>query len=372
MFDGIPKEADLQRFFAYARRVKILGEYWAWCMPLTAPLCRAHSDVYIVLSALLQGRPLLPNVKHICYTRMASVPSDVFRAFDILLGPTLRSLIIESFRGEDQDYKSPALAQRDINFGPLSCEETTFKRMLAQLAERAPHLESLKLNIPPNRAATPCTMSAGFYNLVSLRLCEGCLPLGPDAFAHLGTLPRLQKLYMSTRSSSWEHEGPAAPAHSLFPALTRLDATVGGTLSLPAKLLACVSSPHLKMLSLEVENDVPRWEIDSLFAVLTAMPARDCLASLYITVRNVFHTSNMDTVYIAPGRRTRAPDPIGEATLAPLTALRGVEVMNLDIHCPFDVDDALLERLGAAWPTITHLILGTRTPWSIWPGYDIR
>ncbi|OJT03950.1 hypothetical protein TRAPUB_5364, partial [Trametes pubescens] len=66
------------------------------------------------------------------------------------------------------------------------------------------------------------------------------------------------------------------------------------------------------------------------------------------------------------------PDPISEATLAPLTALRGVEVMNLDIHCPFDVDNALLERLGAVRPTITHLILGARTPWGIWPGYDIR
>ncbi|EIW59338.1 uncharacterized protein TRAVEDRAFT_46643 [Trametes versicolor FP-101664 SS1] len=365
MFAGTPEEVDLQRFFTYARRVKAL-DYRCYHLPKKASLSCAHSDVYVALAALLHGRPLLPNIKRIHYFRKPSVPSDVFRAFDILFAPTLRQLTIHS---RENGYRSYAWIRRDPELGPPPSEETAFVDMLARLNERVPRLEMLELNLYPSSAAMAAGVSANvcasFRNLISLRLNENCLPIGPEGWEQLGCLVCLRHLVVSTPRALWTAAGnPVLPARSLFVSLESLTVTVpGGTLALPTQLIRCVASPELEELSISVEDDVPRCEIDALFSTIAALPARDRIATLYVEVRDVFHTDGTSTEHVPPRRRTRAPDPIGAVALEPLTALRSLEDVMLDIHCPFDLDDALLERLGAAWPQLERLIIGTHSPW---------
>ncbi|KAL1950457.1 hypothetical protein VTO73DRAFT_5581 [Trametes versicolor] len=365
MFAGTPEEVDLQRFFTYARRVKAI-DYCCYHLPKKASLSCAHSDVYVALAAILHGRPLLPNIKRIHYFRKPSVPSDVFRAFDVLFALTLRQLTIHS---RENGYRSYAWIRRDPELGPLPSEETAFVDMLARLNERVPRLEMLELNLYPSSAAMAAGVSANvcasFRNLISLRLNENCLPIGPEGWEQLGCLVCLRHLVVSTPSALWAAAGnPVLPARSLFVSLKSLAVTVpAGTLALPTKLIRCVASPELEELSISVEDDVPRCEIDALFSTIAALPARDRIATLYVEARDVFHTDSTNAEHVPPRRRTRAPDPIGAVALEPLTALRSLEDVMLDIHCPLDMDDALLERLGAAWPQLERLIIGTHSPW---------
>ncbi|OJT15969.1 hypothetical protein TRAPUB_8792 [Trametes pubescens] len=379
MFASKPSEAMLARFFAYAHRVKAI-HHRGCHLPPTVAVFSANPETYHALAVILQDRSLLPNVESIDFHRKAVVSTAVFRSFNILFGYSLKRLSIFSREGPVRDK---AWLWRDPALGVEPQEEKDFQGMLAELTKRVPALEMLKLNMYPSSATMALTTSAAlaessFAYLTSLQLLDDCLPIRPDAFRSLGYLPNLHVLEFSSNIVFWtfwtdvDFAGLAAENH-LFPVLRKLSIT-GTTSAVPTKLLGWVSSPTLALLTIYTDDDVLRSDIDPLIAAIAAMPSRDSLSALNVCIPDVMHEAvSTNTALLAcynanarcrpSRRRARAPEPLSRTTFEPLMKMHSLEEVMLDIHCPLDLDDALLESFGLAWPKLRLLNLGAPSPW---------
>ncbi|OJT09912.1 hypothetical protein TRAPUB_13655 [Trametes pubescens] len=376
-FAGTPVEAGLVRFFSYARRVKVIQHRCYHLPPQLAVFC-ADPETYHALAVILQDRPLLPNVESIEFHRKPVVSTAVFRSFHILFGPKLKKLSMFGREGQIKEY---AWLWRDPALGVEPQEEQDFEGMLAELGKRVPHLEALEFNLYPSGATMALATSVAldesrFGYLTSLCLLQDCLPIRPEAFVSLGYLPSLRTLEFSSNIAFWTDADFVSliAEDPLFPVLRSLSIT-GTTLAVPIMLLQWVSSPCLASLTVSTDADTVRGDIDPLIVFIAALPSRDTLSVLSIHVPDVLHETvmadtariraryNSDPKYRPSRRRARAPEPLFRATFAPLLAMHSLEEVVLDIHCPLDLDDALLESFGRAWPKLRLLNIGAPSPW---------
>ncbi|KAL1950544.1 hypothetical protein VTO73DRAFT_5668 [Trametes versicolor] len=376
-FAGRPVEAGLVRFFAYAHRVKAISHRCVHLPPQLGILC-ANPEAYHELARVLQDRPLLPNIESIEFHRKPVVSTAVFRSFHIMFGPNLKRLSIYSREGQIKEY---AWLWRDPALGLELQEEEDFKGMLAELGKRVPRLETLELNMYPSGATMALATSIAlaedrFEHLTTLRIQEDCLPIKADAFIALGYLSRLHTLEVSSNIAFWTEAEllDIASEDPLFRDLRNLSIT-GNMIGVPAALLQYVSSACLESLTVGTDVDTVRRAVDILIRIIADMPCRDTLKVLNVHVPDVLHETVMveaarvraryhsDPAYRPSRRRARAPEPLTRATFEPLMKMHSLEEVVLDIHCPLDLDDALLESFGLAWPNLRLLNLGAPSPW---------
>ncbi|KAL1950557.1 hypothetical protein VTO73DRAFT_5681 [Trametes versicolor] len=344
-FKRVPKQAELERFLAYAQRVRAVDHeiHLSTCIRSYV----AAPSAYDTLAKALKTRPLFPNIEAIRFISNDITPMGAFRAFHVLFGPKLRKLDIYSFEGPPRGLgpAGPPMAQAD---------QEAFAAMVQRLRELSPRLQELALSLRPGGSTIASAVSAvvpDLKDLTCLRLADGTVPISSAAFAHLARLPNLKTLDFRTDDSPWADTPKLLSCsgnaeETLFPALRELHITAP-TLALPIQLLRLVESPHIVSLYIDALKVVLRSQIRPLFTAIGSMPAREHIKELCVEVR------------VARSH-----------TLAPLLALTRLIDLMLNIRCPFDVDDALLAAFATAWPHLDRLILGTTRSWGVFSTRD--
>ncbi|KAI0647926.1 hypothetical protein C8Q79DRAFT_1008306 [Trametes meyenii] len=94
---------------------------------------------------------------------------------------------------------------------------------------------------------------------------------------------------------------------------------------------------------------IPRMEIDSLLAAISALPSRACLDTVCLEADRGCDVLPCDDAGALISKRLPngwrcIPKSIDEEALCPLFALPMLTDIMLRISCPFDVDDALLDK----------------------------
>ncbi|KAI0669270.1 hypothetical protein C8Q78DRAFT_1080554 [Trametes maxima] len=359
--EGPIEEADLERLLTYAGRVKVLGSPRS-DLPSSTSMYLAGLGVYETLGELLGGRTLLPNL-HTLHLDLSSPGQSADTALPYLgrvcLGPQLRrfslSRVMVFTRTWDQPTRPAEVIERRALEDGRICET------LAALCETCPRLDGLgfewALTSQPVIAGTRRTVLSQ-KNLTSLVLPLTSVPLGGEVFAHLARLPCLAFLqcYLGRTvfDGSREHtllklEGPDA----LFPAL-RTSKFGGQTFAMFSELLQSMSLLHLEDLVLSILEETPRRsDVDDLFRTVGALRGKN--------IRTI-RISGVANPYV-PDDQQPTSALIDEYTLEPLLALRGIRELEVDVPCPCEIDDLLLARIAVAWPQLSRLELGVRTPW---------
>ncbi|OJT07272.1 hypothetical protein TRAPUB_1869 [Trametes pubescens] len=351
------------RFFAYAQRVRVIN-----CdahISTRTKFLSAAPEAYDILAGILGSRTLLPNVEKINYKRSEITPLEVFRSFHILYGPKLQALRICSYNSRPYGIKPKAEP-------PTDKEDEAFAQMLQKLADMKPRLQGIYI-YTDSSSSTMLSSVVGaicaLNHLVSLMLYNSKLLLSPVAFTHLAGLRGLRELDCKVGDSEDWADLPISLAHSgddtqhtPFPVLRELRLTAP-TLALSTSLLRFVGSPCLTELTITAEQAVPRLEIDPLFAAVASLRGARTITQFYVNVCAVVPTTTTPDVtsLSSPNRPPARPRPIGRVALEPLLAMPAIDDIMLEIHCPFDVDDALLEAFAKAWPKLDRLGLGAYT-----------
>lgn len=186
--------------------------------------------------------------------------------------------------------------------------------------------------------------------------------LRPGALASLARLPQLSSLRCdigaSFRTSKFAARLAAGDGvEPPFPALRELEIAVP-TLALPTDLLRFFESPRLAKLTITALAYVPRSQVLPFFLAITRMRAQEHLRELHVKVERLRPTTRLaEDVQSLPW-------PIGKETLAPLLLLPGLEELDLNLCCRFDVDDELLELLARSWPKLKCLSFRPTSPTS--------
>ncbi|EIW59257.1 uncharacterized protein TRAVEDRAFT_46566 [Trametes versicolor FP-101664 SS1] len=352
---------DLIRFFANAHRVRAVKAY-VWHIPYEVSRYQAAPSAYDFLSEVLQSQPLLPNVQVVQHYALDSEDyPEILRSLHILFGPQLHTLhILGRALG-----RFPPLPDNLPLLDKVDSEDM-IASLFSKVKDLSPGLRELNVLLDPSSrviVAAVSSMICGLSHLTTVELSPEHFPITPLMFVHLALLPNLRVLRCSSNDMFWkEHDfGPlpyALPGRT-FPMLQVLRLTAP-TLHLPAQFLRFVMSPTFAEFTVTATAKVPRREIRPLFSALAALPSRDTFRTLSVNVEKVVRSDERTDI---------APSPICNKTLFPLWGLRNLRDLCLDIHCPFDVDDALLCKRSRSWYYITRLYLNTSAPWGVY-GWD--
>ncbi len=348
---------DLIRFFTNAHRVRAVKTD-VWHIPYEVSRYQAAPSAYGFLSDVLQSEPLLPNVEVVQHHSLDSEDyPEIFRSLHILFGPRLHTLdLMGRALGRFPPYRDnlPLLDKVD--------SEDAITSMLSKVKDLSPGLRELNLFLDPSSRAIAAAVSSimcDLNHLTAVYLSSEHIPITPHVFVHLALLPNLHVLACSSDRTFWKKSDfgplPYTMPGRTFPALRTLKLTTP-TLHLPTQFLRFVTSRSFAELTVKALDKVPRREIRQLFSALAALPSH-----------RTFHTLSVDVekVVRSDGRTDIAPSPICQKTLAPLWDLEKLRELYLDIHCPFDVDDALLRKISRTWFDVTSLVLGTTNPWGV-------
>ncbi|KAI0667626.1 hypothetical protein C8Q78DRAFT_314547 [Trametes maxima] len=353
-------QAYFTRFCSYARRVRVFSNTLSTTtrQPLSVWTQRAVSSVYQTLAGIMQSRPLFPNVYKIEYSRYKT-ESTCLR---LLVGPCLRDFNV--FLSDD--LASHSHESNDDEVAVLEERSTEDARTILKLKETSPRLKRIHIEISPASVALVSaveTALGGLKHLTSVSLSRD-IAISPKTLAHLALSTGLESLECSLGDAfrgvdCWSL--PSSRLHSAFPVLQQLCLTTS-SLRLPTTLLELMRPPRLASIAVRTTDArVPRHDIDTLFSVIRALPSQGALKEVTLDVPNM-RVSGPGLV--AEGDvPAHSPSPICEETLEPLFALRGLTCLDLDCHCPFDVDDDLLMHISRAWPGLEYLKLGVYFPW---------
>ena len=230
--------------------------------------------------------------------------------------------------------------------------------MCASLSKNYPQLREFSIGVNPSSmpiVSAVIESICSFKHLTNLRCCGTTLPLPVKAFVHIALLPSLRTFSFAATDIYWTNSQfwllDHKPRPKLFPALQELGIVTLSS-SFAAKLLSYVGSRRLTRLVLKVIRDIPRKDVLRLLEAIGNIDASDVLEHLYILLDVVSNDGQ-------PGD----PAPITGKTLQPLYALDRLTRIQLDIHCPWGVDDGDLHEMAYTWPMMTVLELGIERPW---------
>lgn len=317
-----------------------------------------HSQALRTLEAYFeaQGWRILPHLRQLEHFLAPTLAYPTLRSVPFLCNPGLRSFHVrtytspDDFASEHNGYPQPAEHQ-DFE------EHVTF--MLARLKELCPRLREFTLAVIPSSVPiVDATVDAclSFKHLTQFCCGETTLPITFKAFTHLALLPNLQVLRFASDRTYWTFDDfwllDHKPKSKIFPALRDIGMIVL-TIHLPLKILPYISSRQLKRVEVKVMHDVPRNQLNPLFSTISALKGHASIDHIHM----VFDVVRSD------GDKKLPPDPICEKTLLPLLLLPQLSRLELDILCPWDINDTFLLDMSLAWRKLTILELGIHRPW---------
>ncbi|KAH9888073.1 hypothetical protein C8Q73DRAFT_794497 [Cubamyces lactineus] len=342
--DPIP--SDFWRFEEYACRVQRLQ------MPTSASTSDIFAPRYFysrpiitthLWYALSQAgpKPLLPNLKALCYTDQIghnawiAAPPDFLNAY---LGPSVTSV--------------------DLHLRPKRVQHA-----LGIVARSSPGIQRLSMHIePPSHADPPshaflkwdktmtilCTLTGdclrGFDCLTAVEL-DG-LRITPDGLERLGQLPFLHRLAFDAYCADLLWDAPHEQrGFYLFPTLETL-AVRTNMLEWCIIFVETVASIRLQALSItSIGPPPPPIAMAALSEVLGMGPWKDTLHTLQIL------PGRLDDTRYAP--ETYRPSDV----FAPLLTLSALRRISMYGRCRVPRGGTTLEAWAAAWPNLDHLDL---------------
>ncbi|KAJ6461927.1 hypothetical protein C8R47DRAFT_1027164 [Mycena vitilis] len=303
---------DLERSLRYALRVKTLTI--AWYKP------ERVSEVLLSLSSCWPGGLLFPSLRKLHW-----VPGrgggDNFAPLRIFCPPTLTRIY-------------------------FSCEgSNTNISLLSTLAASCPGLKQISLDFG---SMTPHVQSAASAFICGLQHLETLHMGAPtsEALSRIAELPGLNSLELTGLPSSlWGSTPPSSP---IFPHLQRL---VLGPLDieLATKFLSSLVQLPLVSLSVILDRCATAVQTELLFDVIRVACSNTFLRSL--TLEN--------NVGRLP-RGEREPYMLNARALGKLSGFRGITNVSIMAPVGFNLDDAAVDLVAAAWPYLENLTLETR------------
>ncbi|KAI1786374.1 hypothetical protein LXA43DRAFT_1110108 [Ganoderma leucocontextum] len=313
-------EADFVRFTRYAPRVKriLLPADCTQFPPRTRSLIFSP-NILDAFESHPYGR-VLPNLRVLRSSPALPYYADFYRSFPVLFGPNVQEVFTRC------PYVNPIVPEVD---------EGHYKWMLTKLHVIAPNLYTLVLNV--NSQASLASAHAPILSSVAVntseRLCAfhvGDMAINLYALRHLAELPSLMILGIKLDDAITAPDLAflREPGKTYFPRLQGLHLGHSRDLSLLSLFVEHVqpTCTHLKNIDLDNREGAHTIEVISL----------DC--------------------WVYP--ESPGPHVLTEDHLRPFFALRQLTCFNLNVRCEFDINNATLERVAAAWPKLTVLGLG--------------
>lgn len=322
---------DWVRVAIYAPRIRRLGYNPLGKPPGLGPRKRLDIEVFRSLSLYHRHGPLLPNLKAI---RWLEDDSATFPFIQLFFGPRLKSI---SSRLMKDDRKNTKVVDS----------------VLGTLQQASPNLETVDFQLWDAKSGHPFSpaLSLLVSDLRNLRkLSCGKVSLSESAIRHIASINTLEDLQLPNLAGQIDEWLPPE-SRPLFPALQFL--------TIPTIDLSKFSSllrrmhPHCPR-AIYVENrDCPH-KASTLQAFLQSISdtcPRDSFGSLNV-VQHI-HIDEDDSKDF----------DISLSTIRPLFSLRSMVIVELEVNCPFDLDDAALTTMAQSWPKLVHLVLGASVGW---------
>ncbi|KAI0328992.1 hypothetical protein GY45DRAFT_1280579 [Cubamyces sp. BRFM 1775] len=374
-------EVDLVKLLDRAKCIKaIVRAHRYFRTPPPGTLFVAAPSAYVTLAKVLGSRILCPSLEVLDYSRSEFMQSDIFRAFHVLFGPNLKHFNLESVEtqpGFDQISPPPSPSPPDSE--SVIDGEGDVCAMLHNLGERAKHsLKTFRMNIRPSSisiGSTTVDVLCHFSNLVSLEVApwssKRIYVATPTLFAHCAQLPSLTELHLQFEDPPSPHDwrlqvsSQIPPGTFGFPRLVEFDAAVG-TLALFTQLFSFIGSPALEILSIRSDGNITRDELHPFFAALATLPAQESLRTFDLRA-----TGDVVGTPSSSGC-PKHPAPIDVETLEPLLYFSSIQQIVIDLRCPFDLDDALFEKMAKRWPNLDCLSVSGECDRRFGSGHDAQ
>ncbi|KAF8867591.1 hypothetical protein BD779DRAFT_1483164 [Infundibulicybe gibba] len=313
-----------------------------WSGPLTrheAALARA-----ITASDLERFRARARLVQSYYDSEYINVPIAIYQALsfhfhDQPIFPNL--LFLESSRSEILPYLPmflvPSICQVQLSISSDSIQNSP----LPILGNRCPSLVHFELSTPdcyPNIGQQMKSILSQWGQLETLVIRY----LPEESLQIVAALPHLCDFTLSHVDDDYGNTFSPTPGTDVFPALQRLTITASSP-TLCVNLLKAATNCPLEDFTLFLFGlDPPVWR--DLFATLAGLCGKGALTAIYID----------DLVSQYDEQNPGTADEL--RLLFPLT---GLTYLVLETCCGFDVDDAFMYEVAAAWPRIGTLSIGT-------------
>ncbi|KAI0712293.1 hypothetical protein C8Q76DRAFT_797163 [Earliella scabrosa] len=364
---AVPLEGlDFTRFRFYAARVRALNAIGS-----VRPHVSHEVKHYIVPPKSMRelvaffdakGWRMLPNLSELSFF-LGPLPYTIFRSLPCLLNRRLHTFHIKTY---DIITNFPKFSGY-----PRPTEHQDFEEHLVALFK---HLQMTCPNVreftfganPSSVPIVNAVMDAccSFNHLTEFRCGELTLPLSFKALTHLALLPNLRVLKFGSDRTFWTFDDFWLLDHKrkdkIFPALRDIG-MITLTVDLPLKILPYVSSRHLERVEVKVIEAVPRKRFKPLFEAIASLKGHMTINHVYV----LMDVAPPDPRASVNGDAPAYPSPISMTTLAPLFSLPRLLRLELDILCPWDLDDELLLTMGVVWPELEVLELGIERPWPL-------
>ncbi|KAI0657295.1 hypothetical protein C8Q70DRAFT_919833 [Cubamyces menziesii] len=327
---GEPKTEDWARVKFYASRIRTLS--------LNPPVGadtrwegRLAGDVFITLRKALGSDPFLPNLDSFGWAQSSArwtEETHELAAFLLMLNPLVSSMDVVMAEWSKKSERAIVSALKAYGHDGSQLRSLKFKCSESPLIERA------VLDLAKRQ-----------HHLLSLRYAwETAMPL--NTIVHFSAMHQLREISIRAdqKTTLKLSEDAIAGSRSFFPSLHLLSVHAD-TLALCERWLRMVQSPALDGISFVVDQPPAAPALQAFFASLVR---DDRMRSKLRSLR--FASTN-------PRTRGEAGQVVTSGTLEPLLRL-SLTALQLEPGMPIDIDDAFVERMANAWPSIRTLELG--------------
>jgi len=330
-----PMPNDFARFTVYASRVRILGGY-----PPTFNRLDSYRVAPSVMRALSASHLpcLLPSLHTLEWSYMQFKASDGLPCIQVLYGYKLKKFKLVP---------------------PDTVTREDLVSSLTSLKTSCPCLEDLALifrHVIMDKEVLHHLISETVGTLRHLRHFECRMAtISVPVLLRLADLPALESIHAdaSVVSESDEEFWTSFENDHLekFKTLQSLHLRLR-TLPMFLKLLMSIHSPYLANVSAWVLEAPSGESVEEFFRNLVAHRCHDALRTIKLRV------DAMDGPTYVVSRSTFENS---------IMKLPNIESLNIDIDCPFDIDDDLLFDMCAAWHQLKKFSLGIERPWQTKP-----
>ncbi|KIK95530.1 hypothetical protein PAXRUDRAFT_11391 [Paxillus rubicundulus Ve08.2h10] len=308
------KQSDWDIFLRYAHRVRSL-EFARHCIATT------HINVYAALANPPVSTVIFPRLLHL---RCGEYRPEAVRFLQLLLQPTVVHVDVDNLMPNALTrFILPLLPSRC----PLIRQFMAFRNFLFQKGD--PVLAELSKVL--------CQLT----ELEALR----CAELTDDGVRHLSLLPRLKSLRVDLRLNSLDNL-ESALGRTGFP-LLREALLSAPTMSHCLRFLRLIKSTSVDTINLNVDDETCAADYKTIFTSWAADPSYHNISIIDISEMRIWR--DYDEKHI-----------IDITALRPLFQLKRLTCLKLETLCTYDLDNAAIKEIAAAWPLLEALDFSIR------------
>lgn len=198
-----------------------------------------------------------------------------------------------------------------------------------------------------------------YHRSKTLRIVNCHAPLDPVVWHELANHPHLRSITVpiaTRKREATRSDVPSAQVLATFPVLEDLNLSTS-TFSTLVDLLATSLFPKLRTIRLDIQTYKPLYR--ATFSRLVSAIAVSCATADLSSI--AIHSSHIPSEDRDPNRSI-LPESLG-----PLLLFRNLRTVTISARWCYDLDNAIIRDMAAAWPNINHLWLD---PLGQWPAHS--